>query len=348
MPRCIYCLEEKDRSLFNREHVVPQAFGRFKGAPTLARPRRNRVCAACNHRLGRHLDVGLARGSWEAVLRLQRGVVPLAELANLQYDRLTLSLPADHHNAPMLLRFVAAPDGKQLGTAPLPQLRLSIDDGPLQCIPEARIEEELPKILAQGKPTRVEMFCWTGDAGAFERLTSKAKAHGLAYHSWKPISEGAVPGPEEIEARMQLTIDSIIARSIAKIAFEYFIWCVEPIAARLIRDDLLDPIRRLVYDDAGDWRRIVQPTNDAILVNETRRVRTTQGHILALRWHTSPGAPVVVWVSLFNDHAYRVRVCEAPALIWQAIDCGHHFSLSTHECTKLAAGRFISPPPRFY
>ena len=345
MPRCIYCLKEKESSLFNREHVVPKAFGHFKSAPTLAHPRRHRVCTECNHRLGGSLDVGLARSSWEAVLRVQRGIIPLTELENLRYDRIKLSLPAEHPNHPMLLRFVPSPDGQELRTAPMPQLRLSINDGPLRCIPEWRIAADLPVLLAKGAPTRVEMFCWAGDLGAFERLQAKAVAAGLRSLSWKPISETAAAEPEQIEARMQLTIDSVIARSVAKIAYEYFVWVVEPIAPHLIRDDLLAPIRNLIDRDVGDWRDIVQPTNEPVLINETRRMRTTRGHLLALRWHTSPRDPVKVWVALFNDHAYEVTVSDAPALIWQSIDRGHHFNLDRSECTALAAGRFIRPPP---
>jgi hypothetical protein len=34
MRRCIYCLDTKDETAFNREHVVPQAYGRF-GYPCL-------------------------------------------------------------------------------------------------------------------------------------------------------------------------------------------------------------------------------------------------------------------------------------------------------------------------
>ncbi len=72
---CIYCRIAGDSRQFNTEHVIPRAFGRFRGALTLARPRRYRVCSACNQRFGNSLDIGLARNSYEAYLRARSGLL---------------------------------------------------------------------------------------------------------------------------------------------------------------------------------------------------------------------------------------------------------------------------------
>ena len=37
MKRCIHCLAEKPDSSFNREHVLPEAFGTFEGNLVLCR-----------------------------------------------------------------------------------------------------------------------------------------------------------------------------------------------------------------------------------------------------------------------------------------------------------------------
>jgi hypothetical protein len=57
MPTRLYCREDKDRALFNREHVVPEAFGLFEENFVLHEV----VCAACNKLLGDELDIALAR-----------------------------------------------------------------------------------------------------------------------------------------------------------------------------------------------------------------------------------------------------------------------------------------------
>src|ERR1041384_7755244 len=57
---CIYCPEPAD----TREHVLPAAFGEFKGAPFLEK----RICHFCNNRLGL-LDEQFARAGPEGFLR---------------------------------------------------------------------------------------------------------------------------------------------------------------------------------------------------------------------------------------------------------------------------------------
>ena len=66
MPQCIYCKQADAR--FNREHVIPEAFGTF-GADTMVLE--GQVCMPCNSTLGSRLDLVLARDSWESRLRGQ-------------------------------------------------------------------------------------------------------------------------------------------------------------------------------------------------------------------------------------------------------------------------------------
>jgi len=69
--RCIYCLEEKPASAFSgREHVTPQAFGRFDTNNLVLRC----VCDDCNNYFGREIDQKLARDSAEALDRVNVGI----------------------------------------------------------------------------------------------------------------------------------------------------------------------------------------------------------------------------------------------------------------------------------
>lgn len=67
MPTCIYCKMQK--SNFNsREHIIPQAFGRFQPNNFVLNDRQKKdkkVCDDCNIKLGRELDENLAKGSYE-------------------------------------------------------------------------------------------------------------------------------------------------------------------------------------------------------------------------------------------------------------------------------------------
>lgn len=343
MPQCIYCGREGPVREFNREHVLPRAFGHFQNAPTLTSGRRYRVCRVCNQQLGDQVDVVLARGSIEAALRVMRGLVPPDDLGRLNYDRIAVSLPSGHPLFPMLLRFVPGPDGSGISTSAASQLRLSIENGPLQCIPEHRIGANLPSLLKRGRPSNIGVFWWNGDPAAPKRIQDKATAAGLSNRDWNAIVDESQKQQVQVDVNFDFTIDAPILRAIAKIAFEYFVWAIEPVAAHLIRIDSLRPIRMFILAGDGDSRAFVKPTNASLLRRETTTLRRTQSHILTLDWGYQPGSPVVGGVALFNDLSYHVRISEALSPIWQDIDHGHHFDPSTGRISALAHGRFVQP-----
>ena len=71
MSQCIYCLEEKDEAVFNKEHVIPQAFGKFGAStPTLI----NCVCKECNDFFARVLDPVFTRDTYEGITRYALGI----------------------------------------------------------------------------------------------------------------------------------------------------------------------------------------------------------------------------------------------------------------------------------
>jgi hypothetical protein len=65
MPTCLYCLESKDASAFNREHVVPETFGKFNSNFVL----QETLCESCNSYFGGTLDLKLARQTIEGLDR---------------------------------------------------------------------------------------------------------------------------------------------------------------------------------------------------------------------------------------------------------------------------------------
>src|SRR6187551_2390052 len=69
MPTCLYCRETKGAVLFNREHVVPESFGRFRQNFVL----KNVVCRDCNDYFGRTLDLKLAPETIEGLDRYKVG-----------------------------------------------------------------------------------------------------------------------------------------------------------------------------------------------------------------------------------------------------------------------------------
>lgn len=69
VPTCIYCRRSGVDLVFNREHVMPQAFGLFESNLVL----RDQVCRECNQVMGDEIETPAARGSIEGVHRFKAG-----------------------------------------------------------------------------------------------------------------------------------------------------------------------------------------------------------------------------------------------------------------------------------
>jgi len=69
--RCVYCLKNKPRQDFNKEHVSPQAFGTYENNMTL---HKRQVCRECNSVFSTDLETELAKDSLEALLRRTSGM----------------------------------------------------------------------------------------------------------------------------------------------------------------------------------------------------------------------------------------------------------------------------------
>ncbi len=64
--KCIYCLQQKDKTEFNREHVVPRMMGTYTEAFVLGK---YEVCQACNSYFSREIESSTNLNSAEGFLR---------------------------------------------------------------------------------------------------------------------------------------------------------------------------------------------------------------------------------------------------------------------------------------
>lgn len=107
---CIYCKEPKPVSEFDREHVLPEAFGKFKDALVL----HDAVCSDCNQYFGNTLDNRLARGSMEGAVPYFRGIKPLQRFRDVDRKRVKLSARALGQQNLRQAEFVETPEGDGL------------------------------------------------------------------------------------------------------------------------------------------------------------------------------------------------------------------------------------------
>jgi hypothetical protein len=125
MIECIYCGERKPETAFNREHVIPEAFGKFEHNFVVLKI----VCSDCNTYFGNNLDDVLSRDSMEGLQRFESGLTPATSKHRLGRGRLKSSLRGTEFEGAKL-EWRAAEDGSPgLVVNLLPQIGVGSDPG---------------------------------------------------------------------------------------------------------------------------------------------------------------------------------------------------------------------------
>ncbi len=160
MPTCIYCQRPEPPCGFTREHVIPEALGKFQGdVVTLTQE----VCSECNQWFGDHIDRVFARDSAEAVLRFKYGLKDPAGLTKMFADHVTVRLPNDGSQwGGVVLKFVAPPKGQEVPSAEpvTPQVGFERNDRAWDYFTEDEIPppEELARRFVKAYTGRVAIF----------------------------------------------------------------------------------------------------------------------------------------------------------------------------------------------
>ena len=87
MYKCIYCLQVKDHTKFNREHVVLQMMGKYQNGFVL---NDFQVCQECNSYFSKYVENKIALDSFEAFLRMQYRNTPISDGRRMNNSRIRL------------------------------------------------------------------------------------------------------------------------------------------------------------------------------------------------------------------------------------------------------------------
>jgi hypothetical protein len=320
---CIYCRNSGVE--FNRDHVVPEAFGKFKDNFVLTC-----VCAGCNQFFGDALELVLGRNSREAILRLHHGINPPAGAAKLKYDRveLTVNEPGPWRGARIIL--AADPNGTKLDTRPVPQVGLrnqSQEDW--TWISELELAD--PSLLDAYRNPQSFIQVVGPSQDDIDRLTAKLKVMGVDFNQ-----KGNLPQPVgadgTILTRLASKADQTILRAIGKIGFNYVAYVRG--AAFVLRHD---------FDSFRDWVRLETPptwgspvivVNIPILADDSMQWQQANGHIVTFDWNKQ-GEALFAQVSLFNDLNYKILLCPRYSGLWHNLRSGHHFGLESRTISEL-------------
>lgn len=321
--RCIYCLEPKPNSRFNREHVLPQAFGLFKGNPVLKKA----VCQECNEYFGKHLDLALARGSMPGVLRHLRGVKPLSGLASMDQARVSISAQLGGRPEPRQVEFVKTTEGEGVSLMPgmfyvsvstKEQVFVSLDEMERHCWPN--VEDINREQLVQ---------LHSRNDSEHERLLIALARFGFGTEILETVRD-AEPGDQ-----VKLTIDvvgddDLSNRAVAKICFNYFAFSN---GAAMSREAIFDDIRGYIRYGKKSSGVGVDRTQPQTMYGDKEEALRRKGHEVKIDL-TSKGTEIWGYVALFGVMPYRVRMGAFKGLILP-ISKGHYFDIQSRTAIEM-------------
>jgi hypothetical protein len=339
MPTCIYC--RRSGQEFDREHVIPEAFGTFEPENFILY---DTVCKDCNNHFGRTIDQALSRDSTEALLRFRYGTKPADEAGDLPYRKLELKIgqPGPWFGATVVLE----PDktGKAVEPVPVPQAAFRWKGSPDW---KYLVEEELePSVLAQyvnPVPGTLEIRVMGPSSEDHQRIVNKLTTAGIKFRQEGTLME-PVTQDGKVWIEIAAAVDQTIFRAIAKIAFDYV--AHQHGADFILRSDF-DEIREYIrYGTAPRWSGrmpVVYPVADPILYDDARQLRQTNGHLITFDWHIG-NMGFVGQVSLFNTVTYQVRICPNYSGIWHPdFRRGHHFNVEDRRIEPLFSMPSLAP-----
>lgn len=312
MPTCIYCREEKDKTGFRRrEHVLPDAFGRFIGALTL----KNIVCDACNTEFSKTLDLYLARDTPIGLARYLLGSKSTAEYKSLGRRATMKHQLAEGRLAGATVLINPSVDGP-LGTKPLPQIGFGKSiDGPFrwvlcEALPSGK--EQIRALIESGYrsvefvevldvPQILEILRGLGLQIGNPRQTDPAGNRGL-----QRFGSGAV-------------LTQTFGRAIAKIGMNYLASQHGPAVAKM---EAFDEVRKYI--------RCAKPMPRGTWWSEPSAPRVRRRlHGLALFWD-SDHRRLVAEVCFFGIYRYHVVLAEGGILMNPPFGPrGHRYNLTT-------------------
>ena len=335
MPKCLYCHEVKEADAFNRERVIPEAFGGFEENMVLKLV----VCETCNTYFANHLELRLARDSIEGLDRYEHGIKsPTSEttFGRAALLRARVNDGGFYHGAQVW--WGPSDDGKGLVLRPVPQYGVSDDSGKqiwfeFDKLP-ARSELEAHG-FARGVPLTLKPF----GVGPTE---AEVQLRGTGY-SPSPMEQFGSPPAEPIDVHIRGVIDRVLMRCIAKIAFNYLAYHYEGIA----RMEQFDATRQYIRYDVAQSTSPVSLSSDEFLAGLPAD-RAPLAHGVGV---SSNRGRVVGQVTLFFRFHYRIVLADggflfAPTVVGK----GHLFDPINRQIVELTPdprrGRPIEVPPR--
>jgi hypothetical protein len=324
MPQCVYCFEEKSNECFRKiEHVLPQSFGTFEKNFTL----RGTVCDECNQYFGNHLELALARDSYEGLSRFTYRVRDPDEFRPFgRGSRIIIRLREGTFEGAYAYREYS-PEAGEVVLQPLPQVGFLNGAGKYEYFlpDDIPTQERLKELGFNLKHQR--SIC--GIAMDEATLRGMLAERGIEFKH-----RGEVVPPEKsrsILCEVEGTIDRQIFRAIAKIAFNYLLYWAGP---HFLLEQSFNPVRRYIRYGESPGYALVAVRENAILADEPLVGERRLGHLITSNWAENRNS-IVGQVSLFNWVTYCVSLLRDYSGERRVVKRGHFFDVSNRRILEL-------------
>lgn len=286
---CPYCRRGRPEvSYEKREHVIPQAFGKFKDN-LIAR----NVCDECNAYFGRELDEVLARGTLEGWWRHVVGDKPFS---NYRHAGTRSRLSVHGESGPwkhMHLHYVPCDTGPRVEVTK--QVGFSDDDGgdaTYYTLDNVPLPDEVRARFGSPYHVFCEAFADADEARGF--LASL----GFPVEGVEMVTDtGVIADEQPIRVENRSRIDSLVFRAVMKIALNY----LDSVCPGLLRLDSLEPACRFVRFGEPMAYQPVKPS----------RGRGTHGHTVFAAYDPDARQLVAI-VSLYGLFDYKMVLAIQP------------------------------------
>lgn len=330
---CIYCKEQKSREEFNREHVIPESFGKFKKNLTF----HYAVCEQCNSYFSKELELFLGRDSLFGLMRYRYGLAQFDEKTWRYGSRVRLKLDdprfGDLNGA--IVELIPSQNKSQSN----PNIILVPQAAFLKKEKNAWIHFPLDKIppkrylIEQGFDlTKYKILGNSEDD--IDKAKEKASELGIDTNRWKDFSSGQT-NPTllgQIRVNVQSKIDSIILRSMAKIGFNYL---AKIQGKTFVLASHFDDIREFIRFGRNQNRGLVTVAEEPLLNLKKHPSKKIVGHVIIVDWADPNFLGINCRASLFNYLTFLIKLCRSFKGIIRPVFSGHLYSLKLKEVIKL-------------
>lgn len=327
--KCMYCLKEKDHKQFNKEHVLPQAFGTYKNNFIL----KNMVCKECNDYFGNNLDISLARKSYHGIERYKQEPERLKDVTSIDnsFIEITLMDPDLPILKGLIMELSVSQNGKNLISTPKPQIGLRKANGTFDffCF------DKIPNINSLDLDNDYNLSIdgiMTPPGVDYEEAKNALinKGYNLNSHS-----EFTINWPKDILSQIHFSINKILCRAIAKIALNYFAYFNNEV----VFNENFNAIRDFVRNDNGENLVKIEP-NLPMLLDEINSKTRRLAHIIAYEIKSNG---LLAYVSIFNDIRYEVILSKNANFDGIKNSSGHLFDPGSRSIAELPRSNITHP-----